>query len=753
MATQKIRATAEAFLLQRADGYAILRVRLFSGEAMRAVGTLAEVPLGAECEFVGRFLFHERYGRQFMVDAYYTVLPTSAIGIERFLASGRFKGVGAQTAKRLVTYFGVHTLDVLEQDPEQVAQVPGLTPKRAAAIVAAFATQRELARLATFLRGHDLPLHLADKLVDAYGGSSAALQTLQEHPYQVAQDVRGIGFKTADQLAHAAGMSDEAPERLLAALQHVLREAEDEGHMYLPQAEWLTRAAALTGVALEQVAAVSGQLSARGAVVYRQVDQDAAVYGAYLDRVEQGIASRISELLQATAGGLVHEGDDACAPEVLFTTEALDSPVGSPVAADDAALTASQRAAALAPLSSRLVVLTGGPGTGKTTTVQAMAASAEAVGWQVVLAAPTGRAAKRLAQSTGYPALTIHRLLEVGQQGGGSHGFARNRKRRLEGNLFIIDESSMIDAPLFMSLLDALPQDARLVLVGDPEQLPAVGPGQVLRDLIASGVATVHELQYVFRQGKGSMITAAAHAVRSGQVPVLARSLDADCFFLEEDNAQAVADLVVELAATRLPRYLQVDARLGIQVLSPMRRGTCGVDALNERLSAKLASQAKSPSLSSGERIFRVGDKVMNMRNDYDRDIYNGDMGLVTQVNEQDLTVRVDDGSQGRDVVFTRAQCAGLSHAYAVSVHKSQGSEYLCVIIPLAREHAIMLHRELIYTAMTRARRLLVLVGSREALAMAVSRKGANRRYTGLQQALRSAVIRVTSPERVDHIP
>lgn len=726
MATQKVRATAEAFLLQRGDGYAILRARLADGEVLRAVGSLGEVTLGSECEFVGRYQYHERYGRQFVVDSYYTVLPTSVIGIERFLASGRFKGVGAQTAKRLVSHFGVRTLDVLEHHPDQVATVPGLTPKRAQAVVAAFASERHLARLATFLRSHDLPLHLADKLAQAYGGSAAALQAMKEHPYLAAQDVRGIGFHTADRLAHAAGVAHSAPERLQAALLHVLQEAEDEGHMYLPQTEWLQRAAALTGVAYEEVAAVSTELVAHSRVVYRQIGQDLAVYGGYLDRVEKTIALRIRALLEGSA-----EQTAGAAEE----TERL-------LQDDVAALTDAQRMAALAPRHSRLVVLTGGPGTGKTTTVRAMASYGQAWGWRVILAAPTGRAAKRLTESTGMAALTIHRLLEVGQQSGNGYGFARNRTRRLEGDLFIIDESSMIDAPLFASLLDALPDHAHLVLVGDPEQLPAVGPGQVLRDVIASGAADVHALQHVFRQGSTSLITVAAHAVRAGQLPGFVRSADADCFFIEEQDAKATAERVIELAVTRLPRYLQVDARLGIQVIAPMRRGVCGVEALNERLSASLAplyGGHDDTHLQSGARVFRSGDKVINNRNDYERDIYNGDMGLVTQISAEQLVVRFDDGASGHDVTFTRAQCAGLAHAYAVSVHKSQGSEYPCVIIPLAREHAIMLHRELIYTAMTRARRLLVLVGSRDALSLAVSKAGAHRRYTGLREAILAA--------------
>jgi len=718
MATERIRATAETFLMTRGDGQAVVRFRLVNGEAVRAVGRLSDVQLGSECELVGRYQYHERFGRQFVVDSLSKVLPTSAVGIERFLASGLFKGVGPQTAHRIVQHFGVRTMQVLQETPEEVFAVPGLTQGRAQAVVSSFVQHQESARLATFLRGHDLPLHLVQKLVAQYGSGAAALRALQESPYQAAQDVRGIGFRTADGLARAVGVPPDSPDRLSAALLHVLHDSDEEGHMYLPLETWLSRAVALTSVVDAQVAMVAGTLAARGGAVYRHFKEQICVYSVRLDRVEQGIAEMVFEISRNEDSEPLADALDGEGQRFLE------------------GLTAEQRAAAVCPLQHRLAILTGGPGTGKTTTLRAMVQIALQRKWKVALAAPTGRAAKRLADSTGLPAQTIHRLLEVGQQApGGRFGFGRHRGRKLECDLLIVDETSMVDAPLFSSLLEAIPSAARIVLVGDPEQLPPVGPGQVLRDLIDADVARVFALQYVFRQERGSQITAAAHRVRAGLMPDQHSGREGDYFFIEEEDPKRAADLVVELATSRLPRFLDVDPVWGVQVLSPMRKGQCGVDRLNARLSEQLARK-DGGALQSAGRTFRLGDKVINTKNDYDHDIYNGDMGQVTEVHEESLTVRFDLGDDERVVALPRAECTSLAHAYAISVHKSQGGEYPCVVLPLVREHSIMLTRPLVYTAMTRARKLLVLVGSKRALSWAVGRQQAGERFSGLTQRI-----------------
>ncbi len=741
MATQRIRASAEKFLLQADDGFAVLRVRLLSGETVRAVGRLHEIPIGAECELIGRYEYHPTFGRQFQVDSARADLPTTTVGLERFLASRHFKGVGPKTAKRLVNHFGAQTLDVLRERPSALTEVRGISETRAREIVQAFQNQEDVARLGAFLRGHGLPLHLAEKLAAHYGSGSAAMQMLQENPFQLIEDVHGVGFKTADELARAVGISEHAPERVAAALLHVLTQAQEDGHMHLPVEEWTQRAGKLLALSASDTAVMAARLAARGAVVYERSGEGLVAYSARMHQVEMNVAERLRDLVKSGRAVTVTDDSHDMAPGDGLDSFLDDEAVNARTAdrgSWNITLTSLQREAAAGIRRHPLVLLTGGPGTGKTTAVCAVVGQAEASGLTVVLAAPTGRAAKRLSESTGHPAVTLHRLLEVGQQSGGRYGFGRNRRHRLEGDVFIVDEASMVDMPLFSHFLDALPEGARLLLVGDPEQLPAVGPGQVLRDVIDSGIAAVYELELVFRQAEQSAIVLAAHAVRTGRLPTVGTARDMDYYFIEQNDPAQVAQLTVDLAAARLPAYLGVDAKESIQVLCPMRKGRCGTDRLNELLSARLATQS-SPQWQVGERVFRMWDKVMNSKNDYDRDIYNGDIGLVSGIDSDALTVRFGFDKDTREVRFAKADCGGLVHAYAISVHKSQGSEYPCVVLPIVSEHTIMLYRQLVYTAMTRAKRLLVIVGAKSVYEAAVRKTDVSRRYTRLAERIQES--------------
>ncbi len=764
MATQRIRGTAEKFLLQSDRGYAVVRVRLAGDETVRAVGDLAGLTLGMEYDFVGQFQFHPSYGREFRVLGHTEQEPTSLIGMERFLASGLFKGVGVRTAERLVGQFGLRTLEVLQERPEEIAKVPGIAGKKARAIAQAFEAHRDVARLGAFLRGHDLPLHLAQKLARTYGGGAAAEQVLRVNPYQIVEDVRGIGFRTADAIARAMGVSEHAPERLAAALFHALDQAGEEGHLYLPYDSWLAAAQKLTGAPADLIREVAGGLSNRSGVVFEADEGGAvAVYLPRLHRIERNIALRLCALAlreEQAAGreaAASEMAEEATAREVRPECEPSASGEERPAAngergergertvieaeggAGGVELSDAQEAVVLATRRYSLVVLTGGPGTGKTTTVRRVVEDAARCGEQVVLTAPTGRAAKRLAASAGEEARTMHRLLEVGQQNGGRYGFGRDRSHRLEGDLFIVDEASMVDAPLFSHFLDALPDEARLLLVGDPEQLPPVGPGSVLRDVIASGAACVHELELVFRQSRHSQIVLAAHAVRAGRVPDMPRVENSEYYFIEEEDPAKTADLVVDLATTRLPPYLGLEALTGVQVLAPMRKGVCGLDVLNERLSERFAAP-DAPAVRAGMRTIRLRDKLMNVKNDYERDVYNGDIGLVTRLDEDGVAVRFGEGGDGREVYFEKTACGQLVHAYAVSVHKSQGGEFPCVVLPIVREHTVLLNRQLIYTAVTRARSLLVIVGSRAAFGAGVRRGDVAKRYSRLPWRLAHAM-------------
>jgi len=751
MATQRIRASAEKFLIQRDDGFSVLRVRLLDGETVRAVGQLRDIPIGAECELIGRYEYHPAFGRQFQVDSARADLPMTLTGLERFLASRHFKGVGPKTAQRLVSHFGAQTLDVLRERPAALTEVRGISEARAREIAQAFQSQGDVARLGAFLRGHGLSLRLAEKLAAHYGSGATAMQMMQENPFQLIEDVHGVGFKTADELARAAGISERAPERLAAALLHVLAQAQEDGHLYLPLEEWTQRAGKLLSLSAADLAVMAAQLAARGAVVYERSGETLVVYSARMHQVEMNVTRRLLELVNAERVIAVSADCSDAAPgdgqDSFLDAEAAHLRTAGNSALD-IALTPLQREAAAGIWRHPLVLLTGGPGTGKTTAVCAVVEQAGAYGLTVVLTAPTGRAAKRLSESTGHPAVTLHRLLEVGQQSGGSFGFGRNRRHRLEGDVFIVDETSMVDMPLFSHLLDALPEGARLLLVGDPEQLPAVGPGQVLQDIIDSGIAAVYELELVFRQAEQSSILLAAHAVRAGRAPTGGTTGRQDYYFIEQNDPTQAAQLIVDLAAARLPAYLGLDAKESIQVLSPMRKGRCGTDRLNALLSVRLASESSS-QWQTGERIFRMWDKVMNSKNDYDRDIYNGDIGLVSGIDSDALTVRFGFDKEPREVRFAKAECGGLVHAYAISVHKSQGSEYPCVVLPIVSEHSIMLYRQLVYTAMTRAKRLLVIVGEKSAFEAAVRKMDAAKRYTRLALRLQE-IARVPNDSSFD---
>nr|NNM89944.1 ATP-dependent RecD-like DNA helicase [Bacilli bacterium] len=717
MVTQKIRATAEKELVKRADGYVVLRVRLLAGDTLTLTGQFNEIELGREYEWLGRYVFHPSYGRQFQAESALLVPATSLLGIEKFLASGRFKGIGAKTAAKIVAHFGALTMETLFEQPERIEEVPGLSSKLREKIRMNFRQEKDFARLGSFLRSHDLPMHLAEKLIAVYGSGTTALQLLQTTPYQIIEDVYGIGFKTADHIAQAIGMRADSDERIAAGLMVVLQEASEDGHLFLPMGEWITRACERLTQDQERVMRVGTLLSGRGAVILEDLGlSDLAVYLPYSHKIEVGIALKLHTLFMGNGNEDAEQVQGYDEQDELLL----------------AGLSDQQQKAAKALLTERFVVLTGGPGTGKTTTVKAVIGLCQKRSYRVILAAPTGRAAKRMTQSADFPATTLHRLLEVGKSSRGGFGFTKDHTNPLEGDVIILDEVSMIDAALFYHFLDALKVGVRLLLVGDPEQLPSVGPGTVLADIIASGLAKVHALDLVFRQGAHSAIVLAAHDVRQGIMPDLTHDRHADFFMIAQEDPQKTAELIEDLVVRRLPVYLSQSALDAIQVISPMRKGYCGIDACNERLSRRLADQ-DGPTLTHGQRTFHLHDKVMHTKNDYERDLYNGDMGTVVAIYEDSLAVRFfkEDDTLCEEV-FSKTELSAIVHAFAISVHKSQGSEYPCVVLPMVREHAVMLQRHLLYTAMTRAKQLLVIVGSTKALSLAVSREAVAKRFSGL---------------------
>ncbi len=713
-------------------GYTVARVATARGsDLLTVVGPLLGAQPGESLRLRGRWRSHPQYGRQFEVEAYQTVLPATIQGIRRYLGSGLIKGIGPRMAERIVDHFGQATLQVIEQQPGRLVEVPGLGPKRTGMITAAWAEQQAIKEVMVFLQGVGVSTSLGVRIYKTY--RDEAINVVRREPYRLAADVWGIGFKTADTIAQSLGIPHDSPDRVKAGLQFALSEASDDGHCYLPEAKLVDRATGLLGVDAELARRCLGELVAEEGVVAEPLpaadsadDPAGTVKAIYLVPFHQAEA--------ALAGGLLRllgaPGDRLAGFQGVDWTVALDwlrRTMG-------VTLSPEQEAAVRLALTQRVAVLTGGPGCGKSYSVRAIVALAHAKQAKILLAAPTGRAAKRLSELAGLEAATLHRLLQL--RPGGDAAFDRDRP--LDADLVVVDEASMLDVLLANKLVKAIPPGAHLLVVGDVDQLPSVGAGEVLRDLLAAERLPRVRLTRVFRQAQRSGVVTNAHRINAGQPPVT-RGLD-DFFLFAQDDAEQVADLVVDVVANRLPRRFGLDPRREVQVLCPMHRGPAGAGALNERLQAALTpTQSGLAERRFGGRVYRVGDKVMQIRNNYDKGtagVFNGSVGVVTALSleDQELQVLLDEDEE---VAYGFDELDELTHAYAVSIHRSQGSEYPCVVIPLTTGAWLMLQRNLLYTAVTRAKRIVVLVGSRRALAKAVRTQGAGRRYTALAERLR----------------
>ncbi len=712
------------------NGYMVARVDTGrgSGDLLTVVGSLLGAQPGESLRMEGRWGSHPQYGKQFTVENYQTVLPATVQGIRRYLGSGLIKGIGPRIADRITEHFGIDTLDVIEEQPKRLIEVPGLGPKRTKMIAAAWEEQKAIKEVMVFLQGVGVSTSIAVRIYKKYGDASIAI--VKNEPYRLAADVWGIGFLTADKIAQSVGIPHDSPDRVKAGLQYALSQSADQGHCYLPEEQLIGDAVKLLQVDTGLVIDCLGELAAEDEGVVREPvpgpeggEPVSAVYLVPFHRAEISLAGQVRRLLRTEEDRMpAFQGVD------------WDAALGWLAKRTGADLAPEQSQAVRLALTEKVAVLTGGPGCGKSFTVRSVVELARAKKAKVVLAAPTGRAAKRLAELTGAEASTVHRLLEL-KPGGDA---AYDKDRPLDADLVVVDEASMLDLLLANKLAKAVPPGAHLLFVGDVDQLPSVGAGEVLRDLLADGspVPAVR-LTRIFRQAQQSGVVTNAHRINSGAPPIT-QGLS-DFFLFVEDDTEEAGRLTVDVAARRVPAKFGLDPRRDVQVLAPMHRGPAGAGTLNGLLQQAITpARPDLPERRFGGRVFRVGDKVTQIRNNYEKGangVFNGTVGVVTSLDsdEQRLTVLTDEDEE---VPYDFDELDELAHAYAVTIHRSQGSEYPAVVIPVTTGAWMMLQRNLLYTAVTRAKRLVVLVGSRRALGQAVRTVSAGRRCTALDHRL-----------------
>ncbi|MCD8300230.1 MAG: ATP-dependent RecD-like DNA helicase, partial [Clostridiales bacterium] len=705
-----LRCVVERITYQNADnGFSVIKCRAKGyHELVTVVGSMPDVHVGSVLTLEGQWKVDSKYGRQFSAEKWEETLPATTYGIEKYLGSGLIKGVGPKFAKRIVQQFGKDTLEVIETDPDSLIQVEGIGRKRVERIKQSWQEQKEIKNIMLFLQNHDVSTAHAVKIFKTYGADS--IKIVQENPYRLADDIWGIGFRTADTIASKMGIEKDKFVRLRSGILYTLNKLSESGHCYALREQLLGTAVELLDVDEAELSITLDEMM-RTSDVFREEE---AIYLPPFYFSETGCAKRLLKLMSAKRNTRIDV--DAVLKKVT---------AHSKISYDEVQLQAIRQA-----ISSKVMVLTGGPGTGKTTTTLGIISAYRQAGCKVLLAAPTGRAAKRMSEATGMEAKTIHRLLEYKPP----EGYQKNEENPLEADVLILDECSMIDIMLMYNLLKALPDTMTLILVGDVDQLPSVGAGNVLKDIIASDTVPVVRLERIFRQAQGSRIIMNAHRINRGEMPDLRGGKTADFFFAARETNEETADLLVKYCTKNLPRYYNMDAFRDIQVLTPMQRGVCGAENLN-----KLLQEAMNPSnlfLKRGGTQYRLRDKVMQIRNDYDKDVFNGDIGIIVKVDteERELTVNFD----GREVLYDISELDELVLAYATTIHKAQGSEYPIVVMPFTMSHYVMLQRNLLYTGVTRAKKILVLIGEKKAIAYAVHNEKTTMRNTKLSERLQA---------------
>ncbi|MGD9875351.1 SF1B family DNA helicase RecD2 [Desulfococcus sp.] len=704
------------------NGFTIARLKVRGRQDLvTVVGNLAAPMPGGVLKMTGEWIQHPKYGEQFKIAAYHITVPATTYGIKKYLGSGLIKGVGPVIAERIVDTFGEKSLDIIEENIEDLARVEGIGKKRIAMIRKAWEDQKEIRQVMLFLQSHGVSAAYAAKIFKFYGDRS--IPVVRENPYRLAMDIFGIGFITADSIALNLGFTKDSPVRAEAGIVYVLNRLADEGHVYYPYAPLIEKCREVLSVSREILVDALARLEADKQIRIEALNElpiacetdNQAVYLSKFHVCETGIANRLRILLAVPKSLPAIDPDKA----LSWVQKRLAI-----------RLAEAQERAVRCAVDSKVMVITGGPGTGKTTIVNAILKIFTAAGARMLTAAPTGRAAKRMAETTGYPAKTLHRLLKFSPARG---EFEMNFENPLDCDVLIVDEASMIDTVLMHHLLKAVPATATLILVGDVNQLPSVGPGNVLGDIIASGTVPVIVLEEIFRQARESDIVVGAHRINRGELPRFNPTAPGtDFYFIRKEAPEAVLDIILKLVTERIPRRFGFDPVDDIQVLTPMHRGLVGAGNLNIALQEAL--NPGEAGVLRGQRIYKAGDKVMQIRNNYDKEIFNGDIGRIVRITPEDQTLVI--AFDGREVVYDYADLDEIVLAYAISVHKSQGSEYPVVVMPVLVQHYMLLQRNLIYTGVTRGRNLVILVGTKKALAMGIRNDKTRRRHTRLRHRL-----------------
>jgi exodeoxyribonuclease V alpha subunit len=698
------------------NGYTVFRLVLEDGRPMTVIGSFPPLSPGEVLRVSGKWEVNPKFGQQFRAESFVPILPSSVRGIEKFLSSGLIKGIGPVLARRIVKKFGDQTIEVIAKKPEKIRAVEGVGAVKLKEIKKSWAENQHIRDLIIFLQEHNVSTAIATKVYRQYGERS--FHVLKSNPYQLCLDIWGIGFKTADQIALKLGLDPSSPERVKAFVLYLLEKDAEQGHVFSFQEDLETSCQKELGVDEEKTRSALADLVRHKLMIAEKAEEKTAIYLPYLFDAQEGVARAILNLSSVPVPGPPSDMDKTIA-DVEKELRLEFSP--------------SQKEAIKACFNKKMLIITGGPGTGKTTIVRAVVAIFDSFGQEVLLTAPTGRAAKRLSEATEKEAKTIHRLLEYNPKQG---RFRRNERHPLRADALVVDECSMVDLPLMFSLIKAVPPGMRLILVGDKDQLPSVGPGNVLQDIIESGSVEVMRLEDIFRQERDSLIILNAHRINRGENLIYPprEERNADFYFLHHEDEEKAFKTIISLCCFNIPQKFGLPAlTTQIQVISPMYKGLCGVDNLNAELQARL--NAHQEGLKVGNKEFRARDKVMQIRNNYDKEIFNGDIGMVLWADKQRFRLLVD--FDGREVSFEKDDLNDITHAYAVSVHKSQGSEYQAVIMPLLTQHFIMLQRNLFYTALTRAKKLSVIVGSYKALYIAIKNDKPVKRNGRLKEKLR----------------